>query len=284
MANPAAVSISQILQFIEKTKRLWDEKNLQDIELWRSYREEFENYTKNDFNRINKIQFRGLRRFFKIRNVWISQDGRISIAKTLANILNEGKCTVWSKNEILKCDCEEHFTSPKIRWMLNGKKERAAQTTALKFRKFSSSARSEVLAFQTALLKISKSSVVSSALLSTPVSAPAEILKPPAPASAPLAAPLATLRSISSEIPISLMQLSTPQQTKQPTSSPPEKTGQNQPAPQQQPPVQQFQSSQPPTFLQAAASLINPTPPPTATSFGAFSFTSKCISYRKGMG
>ena len=281
--------------FIEKTKKLWNEKDFQNIELWRSYREEFENYTKNDFNRINNQKIRELRDFLKQRGVWVEKEKTL-ITMTLYNVLQEGECTAWSKKKILKCDCEEHFTSPKIKWMLNEKKERAAQIAALKFRKFSSSARSEIPKLRLTPSKISKPSAAASAPLSarSEVSASQTALlkipKPPAPASAPLAAPLATPRPISSEISLSSMQSSALQQTKQPTSSPPEKTGQNQPAPHQQSPMQQTSSQSTAASFKTPTSPQKAKPPIIFTPLQAaklhdesFYIASGCISYKKRM-
>ena len=89
----AIKAANQISEFIDETKRFWEEEDFADTELWRSFREELGNYTKNAFNRVSKIKLRELRRFFRKRGVWISQDERISIARTLADILNEGERT-----------------------------------------------------------------------------------------------------------------------------------------------------------------------------------------------
>ena len=269
MANFAAVEFNQfedaanqISQFVEETKRFWDEEDFQNTELWRSYKEEFENYTEDDFNQINNQQIREFRDFLRQRGVWVEK-GRTFIATALYNVLQERECTAWSREEILKCACEEHFTFSKIKWMLDEKKERAAQATALKFRKFFPSTRSK-------------------------------FFKSPAFVSALLAASLATFRSISSEIFISLVQLSTFQQTEQSTSFSPEKTGQNQPAFQRQQSVQQTQSSSAAsrsaffttlTFFQAAAFFLNLIPLQAAILHDeSFYMTSGCIFYRKGMG
>ena len=90
-----------------------------------------------------------------------------------------------------------------------------------------------------------------------------------------LTAFLATSWSISSEIFLPLVQSSASQQTEQPTLSPSEKTGQNQPAPQQQSSVQQFQPFQSLTHIATPdiiAHLISPSHSQTATLFLRLTF------------
>ena len=84
----------------KKSKKYWIVKISQ-----REIRELHE----NNFNRINKIKFRELRRFLKKRGVWISQDNRISIARSLVNTLKEKISTIWSFDKIKLYNWEKKF-------------------------------------------------------------------------------------------------------------------------------------------------------------------------------
>ena len=81
----------------------WNAYDFKNDNFWKIFHDNFENYTEEIFNTINKNDLRLLRSYFKKRNVWMQIKSTISVSKTLINILKKTKSIEWIEKKIKNC-------------------------------------------------------------------------------------------------------------------------------------------------------------------------------------
>ena len=81
----------------------WNAYNFKNDNFWKIFFDNFENYTVENFEIVNKNNLRLLRSYFKKRNIWMQIDSKISVNKTLTNILEKTKSTEWTKKKVRSC-------------------------------------------------------------------------------------------------------------------------------------------------------------------------------------
>ena len=105
-------------RYIRKKMKDWNRYEFMNDNLWDVFIENFENYTKNTFNFVNKNDLRELRSYLKKKSVWVQRE-RMSVASALANILKEKRPTKWTENEIRDCNRQNKFISDEIIAFMN---------------------------------------------------------------------------------------------------------------------------------------------------------------------
>ena len=88
----SVINAEEVFRRIRTAKEIIERNNLTDIHFWTIFREEFEDFTKNHFNAVNRMEAGGFRAMLRKRGVWV-QTGRITAAKTLINTLKKEEQT-----------------------------------------------------------------------------------------------------------------------------------------------------------------------------------------------
>ena len=80
--------------------------NMQDIDLWEQYREDFHGWTEKYFKDANNHTTRNLRTTLRTYGVWVGRNQGRTLPEALYDVLQEEKPTQWSQEEI-----EDHINS-----------------------------------------------------------------------------------------------------------------------------------------------------------------------------
>ncbi|MCJ1422726.1 hypothetical protein MMC29_000606 [Sticta canariensis] len=83
---------------ITALSQLWEKYNLQDDELWQSFRETFKGHTEEDFKIPHNVQLQKLRALLRNQGVWVLKDPK-----------TEEEVTRWKNIEIFKSDLITHL-------------------------------------------------------------------------------------------------------------------------------------------------------------------------------
>lgn len=73
---------------ISKALEAWKKYDFKDLDLWDSYKEDFKDWTEDDFNLAGHHETRKVRTFLRKRGVWVEKS-RKTIAKSLFSTLQE---------------------------------------------------------------------------------------------------------------------------------------------------------------------------------------------------
>lgn len=71
---------------IPKILKTWTDYGFIDVDLWDTFREDFEGYSEDDFRLFSNYDLRTLRAFLRKHGVWVEKS-RLTIAKSLFNTL-----------------------------------------------------------------------------------------------------------------------------------------------------------------------------------------------------
>jgi hypothetical protein len=91
----------------------WKSLNLQDTNLWVTFRDDFEEWTEQNFKITTNDVLRSLRNFLRKQSVWISRQKRKTIARSLQEMLEKETETPWTEKKIMN-SLNEKFESSKI--------------------------------------------------------------------------------------------------------------------------------------------------------------------------
>ena len=105
---------SAIFRYIKKKMKNWNEYDFKNDNFWKIFHDNFENYTKKNFDVVNKNDLQRLCSYFKKRNVWMKIEPNISINKSLTNVLKETKLIKWTKKKIRSCWKQNKFIFDEI--------------------------------------------------------------------------------------------------------------------------------------------------------------------------
>ncbi len=103
-------------QFMEAKMMEWD--GLLDNDLWDSFRDEFAEWTDEDFKLATITCQKKFRAYLRSRGVWVMKHERKTIAKSLHDVLQKETETPWIEEEIKRCMLTEHFTSNVINYLI----------------------------------------------------------------------------------------------------------------------------------------------------------------------
>ncbi len=119
-SSPPSPASSQKKSYSEHTNeyitlliKKWKFLNLQDTNLWITFRDDFEEWTEQSFKTATNDVLRSLRNFLCKHGVWISRQKRKTIAKSLQEVLEKDTETAWTEEKILD-SLDEKFESSKI--------------------------------------------------------------------------------------------------------------------------------------------------------------------------
>ncbi len=110
-------------EYIALMIKKWKLYNLQDTNLWVTFRDDFEEWTEQDFKTASIDALRGLRNFLRKHGVWISRQKRKTIAKSLHEMLENETETSWTKKKIMN-SLDVKFQSDRIAHLLETDFER----------------------------------------------------------------------------------------------------------------------------------------------------------------
>ncbi len=100
-------------EYITLLIKKWKSLNLQDTNLWITFRDDFEKWTKQNFKTATNDVLRSLRNFLRKQNVWISRQERKTIARSLQEVIEKETKTSWTEKKIMN-SLNEKFESSKI--------------------------------------------------------------------------------------------------------------------------------------------------------------------------
>ncbi len=100
-------------EYITLLIKKWKSLNLQDTNLWITFRDDFEKWTEQSFKATTNDVLRLLRNFLRKHDVWISRQKRKTIARSLQEVLEKDIKTTWTEKKILN-SLNEKFESSKI--------------------------------------------------------------------------------------------------------------------------------------------------------------------------
>jgi hypothetical protein len=100
-------------EYITLLIKKWKSLNLQDTNLWATFRDDFERWTEQSFKTATNDVLRSLRNFLRKHDVWISRQKRKTIARSLQEVLEKKTETTWIEKKILN-SLDEKFESSKI--------------------------------------------------------------------------------------------------------------------------------------------------------------------------
>lgn len=91
-----------VAEIIDDALKIWEKYDFKDDDLWEAYRDEFANFSENDFKpaSVSNSEIRRLRSFLRKRGVWIEMNKTITVAKALFNTLQEEDPVAWTESEI----------------------------------------------------------------------------------------------------------------------------------------------------------------------------------------
>jgi hypothetical protein len=101
----------------------WKSLNLQDTNLWITFRDDFERWTEQSFKTAINVVLRLLRNFLRKHDVWISRQKRKTIARLLQAVLEKETETTWTEEKILN-SLNKKFESSKITHLIETDFER----------------------------------------------------------------------------------------------------------------------------------------------------------------
>ncbi len=105
--------------FIQVMIRIYEKKNLMNDTLWEQFKEDFQEWTEEDFkDDVLNIRLRRLRNVLRKRDVWVLKNNKIIIARSLVNILQEENSTLWIEDEIRACIKLKKFIFNSIKHLL----------------------------------------------------------------------------------------------------------------------------------------------------------------------
>jgi hypothetical protein len=86
--------------YITRVMQGWDNQQINDIALWKDFRDEFDGWTLDIFKLASKGALKVLRIYLTTHGVWIKEASGISFAKVLHDCLGENTRHEWTKEEI----------------------------------------------------------------------------------------------------------------------------------------------------------------------------------------
>ena len=110
--------IKNAVERITQTIEAYENHDFEDFDLWETFREDFEDFTEEDFKSAGTHWLRQLRSFLRKRGVWILKNERVTIARSLSNTLLEGRPGVWTEAEIVEWLDREQFISFQIKRLI----------------------------------------------------------------------------------------------------------------------------------------------------------------------
>ena len=105
---------SVISRYIKKKIKNWNEYDFKNDNFWKIFHNNFENYTEENFDVVNKNDLQRFRSYFKKWNVWMKIKSNIFIIKSLTNILKKTKSIEWTKKKIRNCWKQKKFISNEV--------------------------------------------------------------------------------------------------------------------------------------------------------------------------
>jgi hypothetical protein len=88
--------------FVQTTIISYDREDLKDDTLWEQFRENFVDWTEDDFkSEVLNNRLRRLRNALRKRNVWVLKDSQMTIAKFLIRTFEKEHLTFWIEEEIV---------------------------------------------------------------------------------------------------------------------------------------------------------------------------------------
>ncbi len=119
-SSPPSLASSKKKNYSEHTNeyiilliKKWKSLNLQNTNLWGTFRDDFEGWTEQSFKTATNDVLRSLRNFLRKHGVWIPRQERKTIAKSLQEVLEKDTETAWTEEKILD-SLDEKFESSKI--------------------------------------------------------------------------------------------------------------------------------------------------------------------------
>jgi hypothetical protein len=101
--------------YLKMRLRQYNEHNLQDLDLWEQYREDFAGWSIRYFQAANPHSTRNLRMTLRTHGVWVGRSNGRSLSEALSDTLNEEHTGEWSKEEITEhINAYGEFKSGKI--------------------------------------------------------------------------------------------------------------------------------------------------------------------------
>jgi hypothetical protein len=110
-------------EYIALMIKKWNLYNLQDTNLWATFRDDIERWTEQDFKTTSIDALRELPNFVREHDVWISRQERKTIAKSLQKVLENETETSWTKKKIMNL-LNKTFQSDRITHLLKTDFER----------------------------------------------------------------------------------------------------------------------------------------------------------------
>lgn len=89
-------STNFIINIIDKYREL----QFRDDNIWKFFKEDFENWIKRIFELADRKAIRILRDFLRTNEVWVDKKQVYSISKALHEVLHEEDEHIWSKEEV----------------------------------------------------------------------------------------------------------------------------------------------------------------------------------------
>lgn len=111
-------STKDVTGAIETAFKAWERYNFKDLDLWETYRGDFEGYTEDDFKRASIHCQRKLRAFLRKRGVWVERS-KLTIARSLCNTMHEEEPVTWTEAEVEQFRAKEEFSSYQIKEILD---------------------------------------------------------------------------------------------------------------------------------------------------------------------
>lgn len=86
--------------YIDEKLHIYEKYDLQDLDLWESFQEDFKNFTPEIFAQATRPVLLMLRKFLRQRGVYVLKKARYPIAQSLVDTIQETEQTEWSESQI----------------------------------------------------------------------------------------------------------------------------------------------------------------------------------------
>lgn len=95
-----SASKEEVAAFVEQRKEDYKDKHLYDFVLWELFKEDFEGFTEEAFEKVGKSKASGLRLLLRTHGVWVQHDRGKNLYPSLCSTLQEDKPAIWPMEEI----------------------------------------------------------------------------------------------------------------------------------------------------------------------------------------
>jgi hypothetical protein len=89
-----------VAEYIKAKQAKYEECDLMDSDLWEQFKEDFTDFTEQIFKDYDQLTIRKLRSFLRTRGTNTAKDKYITVARSLARIIQEEDQAPWSIKEI----------------------------------------------------------------------------------------------------------------------------------------------------------------------------------------